>query len=176
MPAVEVTASTDAPLVTGADTIVSAVFEDEGVAADLPGGELEAMLDRGEGARTLGRVAVTHYESRRVLLVGLGPRSDFGFESARVAAARVHERARQIGTRRLCWELPSRVGAEIAEGLINGTALADYRFTRYRPAPAGETPLSELIISADRDLSATVHRAAVLAAAQNRARDLANAA
>ena len=179
VPSVEVKASTDAPLATGADTVVSGVFEDQDPptpARDLPGGELEAMLDRGEGARALGRVAVTHHEDRRVLLVGLGRRVDFDFERARVAAARTFERARQIGTRRLCWELPPRVGTEIAEGLISGTALADYRFTRYRPAPAGETPLSELIISADRDLSATVHRAAVLAAAQNRARDLANTA
>ncbi len=179
VPAVKVTASTEAPLATGADTVVCGVFEDQDPptpAHDLPGGELGAMLDRGEGGRTLGRMAVTHHEGRRVLLVGLGLRSDFDFEHARVAAARTVQRARQIGTGRLCWELPPRVGSEIAEGLVSGTALADYRFTRYRPGSDGETPLTELIISADRDLSGTVLRAAVLAAAQNRARDLANAA
>ena len=34
----------------------------------------------------------------------------------------------------------TRVGDEIAEGLVSGTVLAGYRFTRYKPAPAGETP------------------------------------
>jgi leucyl aminopeptidase len=184
VPAVEVTASTDAPLATGADTIAIGVFEDEGVAHDLPGGTLEALLDRGEGGRALGRIAVAHHESVRILLVGLGARVQFGFEPARVAAARAHKRARQLGARRLCWELPAQVGPEIAEGLISGTALADYRFTRYRPAPAAETPLDELIVSAEAGLSAgadeglslAVRRAGVLAAAQNRARDLANTA
>ncbi len=52
MPAVEIAASTDAPLATGADTIAIGVFEDEGVAHDLPGGALEALLDRGEAGRT----------------------------------------------------------------------------------------------------------------------------
>lgn len=176
MAAVKVTASTEAPLATGADTVVAGVFEDEGVAHDLPGGALEALLDRGEGGRGLGRVAVTHHDQTRVLLLGLGPRVELDFEAARMAAAAAHERARQIGARRLCWELPPRVGAEIAEGLVNGTALAAYRFTRYRPAPEGETALAELIISAEENLVLPVRRAAVLSAAQNRARDLANTA
>jgi leucyl aminopeptidase len=176
VPAVEVTASTDAPLSTGADTVAVGVFEEEGVAHDLPGGPLEALLDRGEGGRALGRVAVTHHEQTRVLLVGLGRRIEFDFERARVAAARAHERAGQLSARRLCWELPSRAGPEIAEGLISGTLLAAYRFTRYKPAPPGETPLSELIISAGEAVSSAVRRAAVLGAAQNRARDLANTA
>jgi leucyl aminopeptidase len=176
VPAVQVTATTAAPLDTGADTVAMGVFEDEGVAHDLPGGVLEALLDRGEGGRGLGRVAVIHHEQTRILVVGLGPRVEFDLERARVAAARAHERALTLTARRLCWELPPRVGPEVAEGLVSGTALAAYRFTRYRPAPAGETPLGELVISAPDDLSAVVDRAAVLAAAQNRARDLANTA
>ena len=176
VPAVEVTASTDAPLATGADTVAIGVFVDEGIPRDLPGGRLEALFDRGEASRKLGRVAVTHHEDTRVLLVGLGPRAEFDFERARVAAARVHERALEITARSLCWELPARVGPEIAEGLVNGTALAGYRFTRYKPAPADEVPLDALIISASEDISTPVRRAATLAAAQNRARDLANTA
>jgi leucyl aminopeptidase len=176
VPAVQVTASTDAPLATGADTVAIGVFEDEGVAHDLPGGKLEALLDRGEGGRSLGRVAVLHHEQIRVLLIGLGPRTEFDFERARLAAARAHERARQLRTQRLCWELPERGGPEIAEGLISGTFLAAYRFTRYRPAPVTETAVEALILSASAPIATTVHRAGVLAAAQNRARDLANTA
>ncbi|HEY2005769.1 MAG TPA: M17 family peptidase N-terminal domain-containing protein, partial [Solirubrobacteraceae bacterium] len=172
----EVTASTDPPLATGADTVAIGVFEDEGIARDLPDGALEALLDRGEGGRSLGQVAMVHHEGVRVLVIGLGARTEFDFERARRAAARAHTRARQLSARRLCWELPPRVGPEIAEGLISGTVLAAYRFTRYRPAPLGEAALEALIIRAGEDISGTVRRAAVLAAAQNRARSLANTA
>jgi leucyl aminopeptidase len=177
---VEVTASTETPLATGADTVAIGVFEDDEptrpVHADLPDGALEALLDRGEGGRGLGRVAVTHHERIRVLVVGLGSRTEFDFERARIAAARAHERARQLTTRTLCWELPARAGPEIAEGLISGTVLAAYRFTKYRPAPAGETAIATLLITGGEELAAAVNRAGVLAAAQNRCRDLANTA
>jgi leucyl aminopeptidase len=171
---VHVQASTDPPLATGADTIVVGVFEDEDVVRDLPGGELEALLRSGEAGRALKRIALTHHDGRRVLLAGLGPRDEFGAERARVAAAIAHRRARECGAGTMCWELPGRTDDEIAAGLVTGTVLGAYRFTRYRPAPAGEKPVARLIVSAGRDVAEPVHRAAVLAAAQNRARDLAN--
>jgi leucyl aminopeptidase len=63
----------------------------------------------------------------------------------------------------------------VVEGLIQGTVLGAYRFGRYKPAPAGEPgELRSLILSARDGLTAPVQRAAVLAAAQNRARDLGN--
>ncbi|HEX8975722.1 MAG TPA: leucyl aminopeptidase family protein [Solirubrobacteraceae bacterium] len=175
----EVTASTANPLATGADTVAIGVFEHESPATrarELQGGALEALLDRGEGGQSLGQVAVLHDAHARVVIAGLGPRAQFDFERARVAAAHAVARARELGTRRLCWELPAQTGPEIAEGLISGTALAAYRFNRYRPAPPAETPLEELIISGEADLQAPIRRAAVLAAAQSRARDLANTA
>ena len=176
MPTVEVTASTQAPLATGADTIAVGVFDDEGVANDLPGGALEALLDRGEAVRTLGRVALIHHEQRRVLLVGLGARSEFDGERARVAAAHTLRQARELGTGTLAWDLPARADEEVVEGLVSGTVLAAYRFTRYKPAVEPERPVARLIVCAGRDVSAPVSRAALLAAAQNRVRDLANTA
>lgn len=170
----QIEASTDRPLATGADTIVVGVFADEGVPHDLPGGELEALLDSGEARRDLRRVAVAHHDGRRILLAGLGPRTGFDGEAARVAAAIAHQRACELGARTLCWELPRHVGDEIVAGLVTGTVLADYRFTRYKPAPAHEAPIERLIVTASDDVSAAVRRAAVVATAQNRARDLAN--
>ena len=167
-------ASTDPPLATGADTIVVGVFEDEDVARDLPGGELEALLRSGEASRAFKRIALTHHDGRRVLVAGLGPRDEFDAERARVAAALAHRRARECRAGTMCWELPGRTGDEILAGLVTGTVLGAYRFTRYKPAPAGEKPVDRLIVSAERDVDKPVHRAAVLAAAQNRARDLAN--
>ena len=169
-----VQASTDSPLATGADTIAIGVFEDEGVAHDLPGGELEALLDSGEGGRAFKRLALTHHDGRRVILIGLGARSEFTAERAREAAGVAQKRARQCRATTLCWEIPHHVGDEIVEGVVTGTVLADYRFTRYKPAPAEEQRLERLIVSAHHDISAPARRAAALAAAQNRARDLAN--
>jgi leucyl aminopeptidase len=174
LPGVDVQASTDSPLATGADTVVVTVFEDEGIAHDLPGGALEALLDSGEGSRSFKRLALTHHDGRRVLLIGLGSRSEFDSERARVAAAIAHDRAREAGAVALCWELPHHVGDEIAEAIVTGTALSTYRFTRYKPAPADEAPLQRLIVSSHHDVSEPVRRAAVLAVAQNRARDLGN--
>jgi leucyl aminopeptidase len=173
---VHVEASTESPLATAADTVVVGVFEDEGVAHDLPGGELEGLLATGEAGRSFKRLALTHHDGRRLLLIGLGARSEFDAERARVAAAVAHRRARELTTRTLCWEVPHHVGAEIVEGLVTGTVLSGYRFTRYKPAPPGDAPVERLVLSSHHDVSAPAHRASVLAAAQNRARDLANTA
>jgi leucyl aminopeptidase len=173
---VNVEASTDSPLATGADTIVVTVFEDEGVAHDLPGGELEALLDSGEASRRFKRLALTHHDRRRVLLIGLGTRAEFGAERAREAAGVAHKRALECNARTLCWEVPHHVGEEIVEGLVTGTVLAGYRFDRYKPTPGDETPIERLIVSSHHDVSAPAARAALLANAQNRARDLGNTA
>ena len=52
-------ATTDAPAATGADTIAVGVFEGEGVAHDLPDGQLGALLESGE-ARTGFRLSLIH--------------------------------------------------------------------------------------------------------------------
>src|SRR4051794_10907227 len=168
-------ATTAAPALTDADTIVVGVFEDEGVAHDLPGGELAALLDAGEARRAFRHLAVWHHEGRRVVLPGLGSREAFGAERARVAAATVLGRAKELGTRTLCWEVPHHVSDDVVGGLVEGTLLAAYRFDRFKSA-AGDSPaVEELVLSAHHDVSAAVERATVLAAAANRVRDLQNA-
>jgi leucyl aminopeptidase len=170
-----VEASTESPFTSGADTVVIAVFEDEDVVGDLPGGELTALLHSGEGGRAFKRVALTHAGGRRLILAGLGPRVKFDAERARVTAALVHRRARESRTRTLCWQVPADVGGEIVEGLVTGTVLGAYAFGRYKPVHQDQpAPLKRLIVSADHDVAASVTRAAVIATAQNRARDLAN--
>src|SRR4051795_8507341 len=125
-------ATTDAPANTAADTIVVGVFEDEGVAHDLPGGELAALLDSGEAKRTFKHLALTRHDGRRWLLIGLGARDRFDAERARVAAAAAHGRAKELGTRVLCWEVPHHVADDVVGGLVEGTLLAGYRFTRFK--------------------------------------------
>jgi leucyl aminopeptidase len=172
-----VTATTDAPRDTAADTVAIGVFEDEGVAHDTSGAELQALLDAGEAKPAFKHLAIAHADGKRWLLAGLGRRDDFTAERARVAAAGVQGRASELGARTLCWEVPHHVGDEVAGALVEGTVLAAYRFERYKRRDEGaDEParLGELLISAHHDVSEAVDRAAVVAEAANAARDLQN--
>jgi leucyl aminopeptidase len=166
-------ATTDAPAATNADTIAVGVFDDEGVAHDLEGAPLAALLDGGEARTSFRHLALHHCDGRRWLVVGLGSRDAFDPERARVAAATVRGRARELGTRVLCWELPHHVSDDVAAALVEGTILAGYRFDRYRARPDDAPPeVDELIVSAHHDVAEAVRRGAVGAEAQNFARDL----
>jgi leucyl aminopeptidase len=64
----------------------------------------------------------------------------------------------------------------VVAGLVEGTLLRAYRFTRYSPAgDAGGIP-ERLVLSAHHDVSGVVRRSDIITRAQNRARDLANTA
>src|SRR5215470_12942123 len=141
-----VRATTDSPPQTDADTIAIGVFEDEGVAHDDPG-TLQALVDSGEARRGLRKLAVTHAEGRRCVLAGLGARDEFDPERARVVAATVVGRARELGARTLCWEVPHHVGDAVVGGLVEGTLLAAYTYTEYKSAP-DDDDLESLIVSA----------------------------
>ena len=173
----QISSTTLAPQETDADVIAVGVFDREEIAHDPPGEPLSALLDSGEAGGERGRVAVTHADDRRYLLVGLGERTGFGGEQARAAAGVALARARELRARSLCWEVPHHVGEDVVGGLVEGTALRDYRFERYRPgiAPGGAgSRLERLVLSAHHEIGATVESAAVIVAAQNRARDLSN--
>jgi leucyl aminopeptidase len=166
-----VEATTSGPLETDADTIVIGVFEDEDVAHDLEDRPLTALLDAGEAKRERRHLALAHASGRRLILIGLGSRESFDPEAARVCSAVAHGRASELGARRLCWEVPHHVCDQVVGGLVEGTLLHAYRFDRYKPGGNG---VDRLLISAHHDVSEPVGVAAVLARAQNRARDLAN--
>jgi leucyl aminopeptidase len=166
-------ATTAAPAATDADTIAIGVFEDEGIPHDLEGAPLTALLDRGEARTSFKHLALHHGDDRRWLVVGLGRRDAFDPERARVAAATVHGRARELGTRALCWELPHHVPDEVAAALVEGTILAGYRFDRYRARPDDEPrEVEEVVVSSHHDVADAVRRGAVGADAQNLAREL----
>ena len=166
-------ATTQSPFENDADTIAIGVFEDEGVAHDLAGGELMALLDNGEAQRKFKRLAVTHSQGRRIILVGLGDRTKFDGERARVAAGVVQVRAAELAGKTLCWEVPHHVGDDVVAGLVQGTALRAYRFDRYKQAEDDDA-FERLILSAHHDVSAVVRTAEIVVRAQNRARDLGN--
>ncbi len=164
---------------TDADTVVIGVFEDEEPPAGVPA-ELGELLSSGEASRSLKKLALAHAEGKRWLLVGLGARSDFTPERARVAAAVVGARAREISASGLCWQVPGEGEPAIAAALVQGTILADYRFDRHKSTPADaaaeDAPkrLDNLIVSGPGGLEGSVAEAAITAEAVNRARDLQN--
>src|SRR3954463_6430022 len=165
-----VSSTTDSPPSTDADTIAVGVFEDEGVPHDHDGA-LQALLDSGEAKRALRKLAVTHADGRRYVLVGLGARDAFDPETARIAAATVAGRARELGARRLCWEVPHHVSDAHAGALVEGTLLAAYAYRAYKAAGEDDGELKALLLSAHHDVGAAAARAATVTQFTNAARD-----
>jgi leucyl aminopeptidase len=170
---VHVEATTDSPRATCADTIAVGLFEDRRLEPGLPRETLEPLIASGEASPRLGSLAVAHADGRRFILVGLAEQGSFGAEEARRAAAAADRRATELSTRALYWVVPPDAGADIVSGLVEGTLLHAYRFDRYKPQAAAR-PVERLIIAGSQDFSNPAREAAVVAEAQNRARDLGN--
>jgi leucyl aminopeptidase len=171
----QVSTTTSAPIDTHADTVAVGVFDGEGVAHDTPGGELQALLESGEAKTTFKHLAMTHVEGRRWIVAGLGARDRFDAERARVIAAKVGERARELGTSELCWELPHHADDHVAGGFVEGTVLVAYRFDRYKAKePEGGNGLKSLCVSDHDDRAKAIAAASIVAHAANAARDLQN--
>jgi leucyl aminopeptidase len=171
----QVSTTTSAPLDTHADTVAIGVFEGKDVAHDAPGGELQALLNSGEARTKFKHLAVTHAEGKRWIVAGLGERERFDAERARAVAALVEERARELGTSELCWELPPHPADHVAGGFVEGTVLGAYRFERYKAkSPDDGDTLKKLCVSDHDDRAKAIAAAATVAHATNAARDLQN--
>ncbi len=172
-----VSATTDLPAATEADTVVVGVIGDEGIAHDVDGA-LQALVDDGEARSKHRHLAVAHAGGKRWILVGLGSRDELDAERVRAAAGVAHDRARDLGARTLCWEAPHKAGDELGAAIVEGTVLAAYRFDRYRGGDDDENARPKgpegLLVSAHHDLTEVVAEAAVVADAVNTARDLQN--
>jgi leucyl aminopeptidase len=174
----QISAISQAPASSDADTIAIPIFDDEGAPPDTPA-EVGELLASGEARSSFKALGLTHVEGRRWLTVGLGARGELTPERARVAASTAGARARQLSTRTLCWGLPAGAAATIAAAIVEGTLLGDYRFELHKSAsPEREQgppkQLQRLIIAAEDDLEQSVAEAAIVAEAANRARDLQN--
>jgi leucyl aminopeptidase len=173
MASVAVSTRQGAPEATAADTRVVGLFEGEALADPA----LQALVELGEAKPALRQVALAHEQApgggqRRVLIVGLGERSEFDDERARVAAATAAGRARDLGAVSLSWAVPDGK----AGGVVEGTLLRLYRFDRFKSQPDEDSPPSvESLELTGEDVSEEqVELARVAAEAQNRARDLQN--
>lgn len=176
-----VTATTDAAATTAADTVVVGLIEGEKIHHDVQDGALAALVAAGEAKPKPRHLAVTHAAGKRWILVGLGSRDRLDEEILRVAAATALGRARDLGTRTLCWELPHKLGpdAHPARAVVEGTVMAAYEWRAFKTGREGDGDaepdgVQELIISDHDDRAAAAARALVVAEAVNAARDLQN--
>ncbi len=170
-----VEASTAPPGEASTDAVAVGVFSGEQAPEGIAGGALVALLASGEAGTEPRRVAHTHAGATRWIVVGLGERASFDAERARVAAALVHARARDLRAGTLQWTAPAGVAdEELVPALAEGTVLAAYRFERYKSVPAQDGGLERLVVEAGGEVAAAVQRAATVAEAVNAARDLQN--
>src|SRR5205807_7761226 len=172
----EISATAAAAGATEADTIAVGVFEGEEL-GEAAAPERSGLLASGEAGSSFKALALAHASGKRWLAVGLGKRESFSAERARIAAAAVRERAAELSTETLCWQLPVDGESELVAALVEGTILTEYRFTQYKSADAAEGDdgrpehLAALIVSCADDLSAQVAAAALVPEAVNAARD-----
>ncbi|MDQ3675930.1 MAG: leucyl aminopeptidase [Actinomycetota bacterium] len=176
-----VQATTALPQDTDADTAVIGVLEDETIHHDIDG-VLNGLVEAGEAKAKHRHLAVTHAGAKRWILVGLGKRSELDGERVRCAAASALGRARELGARRLCWEVPHKVEDEIAAAIVEGTLLTAYRYDRFKgkepdrdTEPDERKDIDALLVSAHDDMASVAADAEIVASAVNAARDLQNA-
>jgi leucyl aminopeptidase len=171
MSPIGVTARRGAPGDAAADTRIVGLFEGESPGEPA----LKELADSGEAKGGFKKLAVTHVDGKRVVVVGLGKRDEFDPEKARGAAAVAAGRASELGARTLSWAAPS---PDFAGPIVEGTLLKLYKFDRFKSkkdddsASNGVTSLE--VSSPDADLDGAVSESAVRAEATNRARDLQN--
>ncbi len=147
------------------------------------GGALSAVAALGDFDGKAGSTRLVHagagLETRRVLLVGAGSGGDPAEDGRLTGGAAVGGLA-GMTVRSAAVVLPEGADARFVQGLVEGLALASYRFDRYRTPPDEETAPVEaftLLAAAESDargLSAAVDRALILGDAACLARDLVN--
>jgi leucyl aminopeptidase len=170
MAEVTVTGRAGDPRATEADTRVVPVFEGE----TLDDTALQSLVDSGEAKPGLRKLAVTHEEGgRRVVLVGMGKRDELDHERARVAAAAAAGRAAELSAGSLSWAAPG--GAGLARAIVEGTLLALYRFDEFKSQPDEDDGIESLEVASAEGVDVEeVESGRVRAVAQNAARDLQN--
>src|SRR5439155_16286077 len=106
----------------------------------------------------------------------LGPEDEIDADALRTAAAAVADAAEPVGGT-LAWLLDDSLPhSEQARALVDGLLLGTYDPGRWKKDASDEPPFERLVLVGTDDgaVAETGNRAATVAAAANRARDLAN--
>jgi len=120
---------------------------------------------------------------KRLLVVGLGKKSEFTLDKGRVAAAVAVGQAKRLGVSNMTLLIPEQAGkdlvdTDLAEVITEGVILGNYTFDNYKPK-AKPTKLKRVYVHAPGHADKAGMRLAVqsgvsLAESSNFARDLAN--
>jgi leucyl aminopeptidase len=143
-------------------------------------GRLGRVAAEEEVAQELGRTAVLYpdgeIETRRVVAVGLGAADALESDALRTAAARVASAAGRVGGT-LAWLLDDSLSVsppEQGRAIVDGLLLGAYDPGRWKAEASTAPPFERLVLVGADDVAGPAQRAALVAEAANRARDLAN--
>src|SRR3954454_16059308 len=172
MSPIGVSARRGAPGDTDADTRIVGLFG--GDSPDDPA--LKELVDSGEAKSGFKKLAGTHVDGKRVVVVWLGKRDELDGEKARGAAAAAAGRASELGAHSLSWVAPA---PDFAVPIVEGTLLKLYKFDRFKSKKDDESDsdngvTSLELSSPDTDLDDAVAESRVRAEATNRTRELQN--
>jgi leucyl aminopeptidase len=176
----------------GADAVVVGVYADEkklrdpaGRVDQAAGGAVRNVLEAEKFQGKIGQVTHIHTNgtlpSRRVVVVGLGRRTDTTAESVRRAASAGLRRARDLGAKNVAIEvlgdrLPAR---QRAQSVVEGAILGTYTFDRYKREKTDKHVETLRLAEPDgrhrREATEGARRGQVFAEATWFARDLINA-
>jgi leucyl aminopeptidase len=137
------------------------------------------IAEEEEVGTAVGRTAVLYPDgnapARRVVLVGLGPADELDADAVRTAAASVAEAAERVGGT-LAWLLDDSLPhSEQARAVVDGLLLGSYDPGRWKTGEQDDHPFERLVfVGGSEELRDEAERAATVAEAANRARDLAN--
>jgi leucyl aminopeptidase len=145
-------------------------------------GPLAKMAAEEDIAAEVGRTAVLYPDgkapARRIVLVGLGPAEEIDADAVRTAAASVGRETERVSGS-IAWLLDDSLGvssSEQARAVVEGLLMGTYDPGRWKADASSEPPFERLVLvgTEDEALRAAGERAATVASAANRARDLAN--
>ncbi len=151
-------------------------------------GAISQLIADGEIRGKSGEMTVVHtlgkMPPKRVLVAGLGERSDFDLDAVRSATAESCRSLRRIGVRRVATiahgaGIGGLDAASVGQALAEGALLGLYRFDRFKSSSDDRRDVDGVtIVELDADkreaLEKGVARGAVIAKAVNLCRDMAN--
>ena len=140
-------------------------------------GRLARVAEEEAVAKTAGQTAILHTEKGRVVATGLGPGAALDADSVRTAAAGVARATATIGGT-VAWLVDDGLTlppVEQARAAVDGLALGGYDPGRWKANGDRPKQFERLVLlGADQAALAAAERAARVADAANRARDLVN--
>jgi leucyl aminopeptidase len=141
-------------------------------------GRLGRVVEEEAVAKTRGQTAVLHTADRRVVAAGLGPGAAVDSDAVRTAASGVARATSRVGGT-VAWVVDPDIGvpaSEQARAAVDGFVLGGYDPGRWKSDGDRPRRFERLVlVGADESALAAAERAARVADAANRARDLANA-